>query len=396
MDFFNSDFFNVYLNNFYNWLNLTEIGRLTASFLIIIFALLIRGVFSFIIVKLLDFVFARKLTSEARDFVSDMGAPISFIPVVVGVYFALDILKVPPFLLFYTRNFLKSIYIFNIAWFVYTFVNPIAFAFKKLYLDKTKNLITTWIARVIKFIIFIVAMSAILEQWGVSVGAIVASLGLVGAAVALGAQDMFKNIISGVAILSEHRFSVGDIIKLENADMPIEGIVVNIGFRSTLIKKFDRSPLYVPNSVLADAAIINYSAKKHRRIKWNLALEYRATHDQLLYVRSEIEKYILENDDFVRPPDAPVHVRLSQFSSSSVDIVLNCFTNTNVWSDYLRIKEALMFKIKKIMEEAGVHFALPATSIYIEKVDEDLNTTELSKKLKTKMAKNVVTNLEEE
>ncbi len=382
--------FNIYLQEFYGWLSLTEVGRFCAAFFILLFSVLIRNIFSVVIVKTLDILFAKKWSVEGRDFLKDMGLPISFVPVVVGCYFALDVLSIPSWLLFYTRNFLKSLYVFNIAWFVYSFVNPVAFAFKKVYLDKTKILIATWVARMIKFIIFVAGLSIILENWGVSVGTIVASLGLVGAAVALGAQDMFKNVISGVAILSEHRFSVGDIIKLEHSDMSIDGTVVNIGFRSTLIKKFDKSPLYVPNSVLADAAIVNYSAKKYRRIKWALSLEYRTTHNQLLYVRQEIEKYILENDNFVRPPDAPVHVRLSQFSSSSIDLLMNCFVATNVWSDYLRVKEQLMFKVKQIVEEAGVSFAFPSSSVYIQKVDEEMERPELSRKLKNQIKKQLI------
>ena len=158
---------------------------------------------------------------------------------------------------------LLTLYIFNISWLVFSFVNPIGFMFKKTHLDNTKTVVVTWVVRIAKFLIIIVGLSMFLENWGVRVSALIASLGIVGMAVALGAQDMFKNIISGVAIISEHRFSVGDIVKLEDVNRPIEGVIENIGFRSTMVRKFDRTLVFVPNSTLADAAVINFSSRMY-------------------------------------------------------------------------------------------------------------------------------------
>ena len=208
-----------------------------------------------------------------------------------------------------------------------------------------------------------------MENWGVKVSALIASLGIVGMAVALGAQDMFKNIISGVAIISEHRFSVGDIVKLEDIEKPIEGVIENIGFRSTMVRKFDRTLVFVPNSTLADAAVINFSSRMYRRIEWSLHLEYRTSAEQLRYIVKEIKKYIYDSPDFVKPPEAIAQVKLDGFGDSSINILIYCFTNTNVWAEWLKIKEELVLKIKEIVEEAGAGFAFPSSSVYIEKMD---------------------------
>ncbi len=384
-DFENSLFFSLYLKNFYYWLKMSDVGRLFSASLILLFAVLVRHIFSFFVVKILNFFVIKKIAYGQEKFLREIAKPIEFIPIVCGVYFAITVLKIPSSLVYYTRNLLTSLYIFTITWLIYSFVNPIAFIFRKSHLDNTKMVIITWLVRIAKFLIIIIGLSAFLEKWGVKVSTLIASLGLVGMAVALGAQDMFKNIISGVAIISEHRFNVGDIVKLESTELPIEGIVENIGFRSTMIRKFDRAPLYVPNSILADAAVINFSSRMYRRIEWTINLSYKTSSTQLRYIRQTIEKYLLDSEDFVKPPESILQVRYSQFGPYAIELLIYCFTNTNVFTDWLRIKEDLIFKIREVVEEAGASFAFPSSSVYVEKVDNKLERLDLPKKLKNKL-----------
>ena len=383
--FVNSTLLGMYLRDFYFWLKVSDIGRLLSASLILLFAYLVKNLFSFLVVKLLNFLVLKKIAYGQEKYIREIGKPIAFMPIVIGFYFAISVLKIPLSFVYYTRNFLKSLYIFNISWLVFSFVNPIGFMFKKTHLDNTKTVVVTWVVRIAKFLIVIVGLSMFLENWGVRVSALIASLGIVGMAVALGAQDMFKNIISGVAIISEHRFSVGDIVKLEDVNRPIEGVIENIGFRSTMVRKFDRTLVFVPNSTLADAAVINFSSRMYRRIEWELHLEYRTSANQLRYVLKEIKKYIYENPDFVKPPEAVAQVKLNDFGDSSINILIYCFTNTNVWAEWLRIKEELVLKIKEVVEEAGARFAFPSSSIYVEKFDKKLETGDLPSKFKKEL-----------
>jgi MscS family membrane protein len=253
--------------------------------------------------------------------------------------------------------------------------------------DNANMVVMTWAARITKFMIILVGASVVLRHWDVELTAVITSIGVVGVAVGLGAQDMFKSVISGIAILSEKRFNVGDIIRTENGGYPIEGIVENIGFRSTMIRKFDKAPMFVPNNALADAAVVNFSSRLYRRIDWVLRLEYRTTASQLRYIRQEIEGYMSCSDEFVKPPEGALQVRIDKFGESSIDILIICFTNTNVWVDFMEIKERLLLKIKEVVEQSGASFAIPASSLYIEKVDRSLAPRELSPELKRKIRK---------
>ncbi len=381
MDFnlanFDLNLLSDYIYNFYSWLKLSNVGRLLIATLIMLFAVVIKDLFSFLIVKLLNFLVLKKITYGQEQSLREIGQPIEFIPIVVGVYLSLNVIKVPASFLFYTRNLLKSLYIFNITWLIYSLVNPFVMMFKKTHLDNTNTVIITWVVRISKFVIFIIGFSSILESWGVKVSTLIASLGIVGMAVALGAQDMFKNIISGIAIISEKRFNVGDIIEFKSGDYKLEGIVENIGFRSTIIRQFDKTYLYVPNNTLADAAIVNVSSRKYRRINCTISLEYRTTANQLRYIRQEIENYLMDNPNVIKPPEGSLQVRVDMLSPYSIDLLVYCFVNSNVWADWLKVKETLLFKIREIVEEAGAAWALPSSSLYVEKVDKDLHLTTL-------------------
>ena len=84
------------------------------------------------------------------------------------------------------------------------------------------------------------------------------------------------------------------------------------------------------------------------------------------YIRDQIESYIHENDDFANPDEAATFVRIDNFSDSSIDIMVYCFTKTVVWGEWLLVKEKLAYRIKEIVAEAKSDFAFPSTSIYLE------------------------------
>ena len=161
-----------------------------------------------------------------------------------------------------------------------------------------KNLTTAlvdWTLKGLKVIVIILAIVAILELWGIKVGPVIAGLGLFGVAVALGAQDLFKNLISGIMILMERRFMIGDVIHVSGE---AEGTVEQIGFRSTLIRQFDSNIVTVPNFKFAEQSVTNFSRRIHRRIKWIIGLEYKTTIEQLKNIRNNVKNYIDNNDLF--------------------------------------------------------------------------------------------------
>jgi len=205
-------------------------------------------------------------------------------------------------------------------------------------------------------------LAAVLELWGIKIGPIIAGLGLFGVAVALGAQDLFKNLISGILVLVEKRFKIGDWIFVEGI---IEGIVEKIGFRSTVIRKFDKSLAIIPNFQFAENAVVNISQTTNWLISWIITLQYDTTVEQLKKVRNEIEEHITKSEDY--NIDLGLAVRVDKFSDSSIDMYVRCFTKTDSWEEWLLVKEKLAIEVKQIVEKNGASFAFPSQSIYVEK-----------------------------
>ena len=146
----------------------------------------------------------------------------------------------------------------------------------------------------------------------------------------------------------------------------VEGVVEQIGFRSTLVRKFDSTPVMIPNYKFAEQSVTNYSRRHHRRIRWLIGLEYKTSIDQLKQIRDEITKVIADNKEFAKNENGGVFVRVDSFSESSIDMLVQAFTVTNDWSEFLKIKEDLAVLIINIVEKNNAAFAFPSQSLYVE------------------------------
>ncbi len=351
-------------------IDFTEIGIALAIF----FGFLIfRRLFTRIILARVH-AFTERTTTELDEAVlRAIEQPVRFIPVVLGAFFAIDYLALTGALQTAGENLVRSLIIFNLFWIFHRLVEPLSALLGRLERAFTSAMID-WLLKAIKVLVAVIGGATILEVWGVEVGPILAGMGLFGVAVALGAQDLFKNLIAGILILAEKRFGIGDWIRVDGV---VEGTVEGIGFRSTLVRRFDQAPVQVPNAALADNPVTNFSRMRHRRIYWVIGVEYRTTVDQLKQIRDEIETYVAANDAFVPADRASTFVRIDKFSDSSIDILLYCFTRTTRWGEWLKIKEELAYRIKEIVEGAGSGFAFPSQSIYLETLPDGTEKAEV-------------------
>ena len=115
----------------------------------------------------------------------------------------------------------------------------------------------------------------------------------------------------------------------------------------------------------------NYTRRHHRRIRWLIGLEYRTTIDQLKKIRDEINTLIEKDENFAKNQNASFYVRIDSFSDSSIDMLVQTFTVTNDWAEFLKIKETLAVKIIEIVENNEAGFAFPSQSLYVEKLSDE-------------------------
>ncbi|MDA7473216.1 mechanosensitive ion channel family protein [Candidatus Pelagibacter ubique] len=323
--------------------------------------LIFRGIISKVIIKRLESISKRTTNKLDDTFVHAMVGPARFLPIVLGFFIASYYMSFGEDGKVAIDTINRTLITIFIFWVIHQIIEPISYILSGLDKMLTRELIG-WIIKSLKILIFILGLAAVLELWGIKIGPIIAGLGLFGVAVALGAQDLFKNLISGILVLVEKRFKIGDWILVEGT---IEGIVEKIGFRSTVIRKFDKSLAIIPNFQFAENSVVNISETTNWRIRWSITLQYDTTVAQLKKVREEIENYINKSEDFSQ--SVGVAVRIEKFSDSSIDLLVRCFTASNSWSDSLLVKERLAIAIKEIVEGNKASFAFPSQSIYIEK-----------------------------
>jgi len=323
--------------------------------------LIFRGIISRVVIKKLANI-AKRTSNKLDDaFVQAMEGPARFFPIVLGFFIASYYMSFSEESRAVVDTINRTLITIFIFWVIHQVIEPISYILSGLDKVLTRELIG-WIIKSLKILIFILGLAAVLELWGIKIGPIIAGLGLFGVAVALGAQDLFKNLISGILVLVEKRFKIGDWILVEGI---IEGIVEKIGFRSTVIRKFDKSIAIIPNFQFAENAVINISQTTNWIISWTINLQYDSTVEQLKSVRNEIEDYIKKNEDYKQ--ELGYAVRIDKFADSSIDMYIRCFTKTDDWDEWLAVKERLAIQIKQIVEKNNASFAFPSQSIYVEK-----------------------------
>ena len=367
MEAFNQ-FFNLFQEVWFQGIFGVNVSEIIIGLIIFLFFYVLRRLFArFIIRRLSKFVLRSK--NQIDDAIIDViEGPLKFLPVVIGFFIASSYIdfsaNVQNFIDLINRS-LITIFIF---WLLHQLVVPFSFLIKK-FEDKISKPLVDWTLRGLKILIFVLGIVAILELWGIKVGPVIAGLGLFGVAVALGAQDLFKNLISGIMILMEKRFTIGDVILVSGE---VEGVVEQIGFRSTLIRRFDTTPVMIPNYKFAEQSVINHTRRHHRRIRWLIGLEYRTTTQQLKNIRDQISSLIQDDSKYAKNENTNFFVRIDSFSDSSIDMLVQAFTETNDWGEFLKIKESLAVNIIEIVEKNKAGFAFPSQSIYLESFPEEV------------------------
>jgi MscS family membrane protein len=338
-----------------------DLGSIISSLAVILIAFLFRGFIISVILNSLGRL-ADKTESKIDDeILNALRKPIGLIPITVAIYICTLILPISGVVGDIATNIVKAFVVFTIFSALSNSVKPIFAALStSAWLTASMQM---WLERASRFLVWVIGAGIILDIFGIQIGPLVAGLGLFSVAVALGAQDFFKNLIAGILIIGEHRFQPGDRIEVTGE---LHGIVETIGFRSTVIRTFDTAPMTIPNKDLSDVKVINHGEMINRRINWKINLIYSTSVEQLEAITVNIKKYILDSDDFSSDPELDPVVRAVELGASSIDVLIVGYADPMGFAAFNKVKENLIFNIMKIVKDNGSEFAYPSTSLYVE------------------------------
>ena len=348
-----------------------NVSEIIIGLIIFLIFYVLRSFFARFVIGRLYKIVKKTKTDIDNVVIEVIEGPLKFLPIVIGFFIATSYIEFNADIIILIEKINRTFITIFIFWLLLQLIVPFSFVIKKFEEQLTTALID-WTLKGLKILVIIIGIVAVLELWGIKVGPIIAGLGLLGVAVALGAQDLFKNLISGIMILMERRFKIGDVIHIAGE---AEGIVEQIGFRSTLIRQFDSNLVMVPNFKFAEQSVTNYSKRINRRIRWIIGLEYRTTVEQLKNMRNQIKEFIDKDKNFKNDDKSyfsSSFVRIDSFSDSSIDMLVQCFTNVTNWNEYIKVKETLAITIKEIVENEKAGFAFPSQSLYLESLPNNI------------------------
>ena len=160
-------------------------------------------------------------------------------------------------------------------------------------------------------------------------------------------------------MLLDRPFRVGDWISVGD----VEGVVEEVGFRSTRVRTFYASLITLPNARLIDASVDNYGARRFRRWSTRIRITYDTPPASVDAFCKGIRQLVRENES-MRQDAFEIH--LNEFGDHALEIMLYVFFLAPDWSAELRLRHDLALDILRLADRLGVRIALPARTVQLE------------------------------
>ena len=220
--------------------------------------------------------------------------------------------------------------------------------------------------KTLKVFIVVVVAIIVVDKLGYSVASLVASLGIGGLALALAARDTVANFFGSIVIFTDQPFHIGDWVEFGG----VEGVVEEVGMRTTRIRRFDKSLATVPNQTFTNSTIVNHSKRPLRRLRTTVGLSYETTPDQMRAFLESVRAMLAGHPALA--PDGQV-VYFNEYADSSLNILVQCWTQSTAYADFMAAQEDLFLSIMQLVEEQGLEIAFPTRTLYFR--DEQWNAT---------------------
>lgn len=329
---------------------------------IILFFRIFSGSFSYIIIRM----FKIKNNKAKKIKESAFYSPLKIFFIILGFYLAIIFLKKPLDI---------SNEIMLIAYRAFIIITTISFAkglaesftpksslYKKMKEKTNPNVedsMFDFALKVIRAVIYIIAGFIVISTLGVNLNGLVAGLGLGGVIVTLAAQDTAKNLFGGLVIFLDKPFVVGDWIQMDT----FEGTVEDITFRSTRVRTFENSIANIPNSIISNASIINWSKMEKRRYKTNLCIELNTPLEKLETFKKRVEDMLQSREAIY---DDSIIVKFDNITDNGLNVLICSYTGSVDYKSYIAQREEINYKIMKILQEENIELAYDTKTVYMK------------------------------
>ncbi len=329
---------------------------------IILFFRIFSGTISYIIIRM--FKIKEKKAKNIKE--SAFYHPLKVFFILFGFYLAIVFLKVPlkiepemmiiadrAFIIISTMAFAKGLA---------TSFTPKSSLYKKIKEKTSKEIedsMFDFVLKIIRIVIYLIATFIIITVFGINLNGLVAGLGIGGVIFTLAAQDTAKNLFAGVVVFLDKPFVVGDWIEVDK----FEGTVEDITFRSTRVRTFENSVANIPNAIISNASIINWSKMEKRRYRTNLCIALNTPLDKLENFKTKVKDMLQEREAIY---DDSIIVKFDNITENGLNVLICSYTDSVDYSSYIAERENINYKIMKILKEENIELAYDTKTIYVK------------------------------
>lgn len=350
------------LVDFWNRLTSIEIVDIIIAIGIIVFFRIFSATFSYMIIRI--FKIKSKKAKEIKE--SAFFKPLKVFFIILGIYLAIVFLKVPLKINNQVMDIVtKTFKIISVIEFAVGLANSftaktiLGKKLRKSLSQKMDDTVFEFVLKITRVFIYVIAIFLVLAILEINLTGLIAGLGLGGVIITLAAQDTAKNLFGGLVIFIDKPFVVGDWIEMDK----YEGTIEDITFRTTRIRTFENALVNIPNAIIADASVTNWSKMEKRRYKTNLCVELDTPLEKLELLKTRIEKMLQERESVF---DDSIIVRFDQITDNGINILIYTYTNSVDYASYLKEVEDINMKIMKILNEEHIELAYDTKTVYVK------------------------------
>jgi len=313
--------------------------------------------------------FVKKTQTVADDIlISVVEKPLIFAIFIAGFYYSTSYLNFGVSGKEIIGNITEVLIVLNIIWAITKFSDSLIEHYLLPLVKKSESQIDDQLMpfarKFVKVLIVIMGLIFLISSLGYDVTSLVAGLGIGGLAFALAAQPLLTNLFGGLSIIADKPFHLGDRIRV---DQQHEGVVCEIGMRSTVIETANNTKLTIPNSVIAASVIENLSKYNDHatRVTFNIGLTYDTPNAKIRRAIDIINKILDSNKYVVKKEDLAPKIVFNEMKDSSLNIyVAYSFIAKLPHTNNLRTE--INLSIKEEFEKEGIDFAFPTQTVHVK------------------------------
>lgn len=340
--------------------NIVRVFDIQIAVVLVLVAYLTKSLFAKFVLNV-AFKFQKKREKQkAQD--SNMFKALECMYVFIAVFLAIKIVPVGAKIQYIMGVLLKiAIIIFITKFITSVILVKDSKMMRKLFAKNNNEAVIIFVCKLLGIVAWIVSIFIIFAELGYDLSGLITGLGLGTAIISLAAQDTVKSLLSGVSILTDKPFVIGDWISVGT----YAGTVKYISFRSTRIQCADNSIVTIPNSVITAEYVINWSKLTSRRFDCTLNLKLEETSEKIKKITREI-KMVLSNKEYI--DKSTIYVVFSKISSYSSDVKIFLYVKETDYFKYLKYQEDIYCSLLNILEKENIELAYPTETVHVRNV----------------------------